>query len=1288
MKFSEYATPQSSLKYSPEYFASLTFGRAHSIDYPTIASPGLITGWCLDNDEPSSAAGTLVQPGEVVPHAEDLLPISRIMEGAYLEGSRSVIVQFGEYQAGYHFSKIRLLLAINNNKPAISSAHSLYIHITANNILLPPELERFQSLRIREPISGFQVTRFPLWTLACLLGETWLEEDVVNASLELLYLKNATLTNNDPTFIVLPTSFSHDTRYLFSQISRSYSSNISLLRRRLRAIPTAASTNISFVTCESDHFSAYRYLPKFSSLRLGDSMGRPSSSDILPAFNWVIEGMSSIGYSAPNTVGEGHMPRQGPQSGSCGIAAVNFITRGELPNPPIWDDTVGILPSRHVADTLYTYTTSAIFRNKALQEILVYHLAAADVQASCETWHAPCVLAPITGSEILTDDPSQPVGYTDFNLYRPTVTHPIHPFMARIQAQPLIALPRASPEHRPKVRLYPRHLYVSVNNPPSQLNLRTAPVSKLPALSASAPTIVLPDDGDDDSDDDDGDDNTGGGGGVIDLSNSSPVPAAKRSVKTSGKPKIKREVIDLTGITQLQSRSRPCPPIRAPPPPGTIVLPVSDDDDVIITSQSFTLGTEKELAKREPLSDLSNSQRRPLHVLADIDIGMVYDSFEEGQNAVYALEASRGHIWRKAQTKKVNDMPRRITLRCNHYHRHIPTHLDTIDPSDYRKGKTIKTDCTAHVNLCCNGDGSWRVSMTSWKHNHPPQLPPDGIISCPPTCEQQALVSQLCAHINGNFSRSQIAKVVVEHFPHHLLELSQISNMINKAHRELQQEVNALGGDMATIIAEVTQKSETEHGWRHALRLNDQQVIVGFWWQSPIQAALTKRYGDILLNDDTYNRNRYGYPPDIGIVIDGFGKSRNAWYSFHEREDIDTHVWPAPDIHPKSLDRHPSLITGCATAIPTAFHLYCLHHLDGNVTNQLRKILSAVWDQFRSDFWTAYRAVSPEEFDRLWKHLTSTYPTAQKYLDEELYPCRQHWAWAWVGSRVESENRVNKSIGGPKKTLLQLFRGLNECTNDQHVQDLIRHRQILWEHAGPFANQKCRREMEQSVFYTAEAVQLPLGKRNWDEYALGIQTETGYTWEENEEDLPFHISLIRARWLQDPDTDMGSLPAVTKSHEVRPQDLRMVTKPIPSLLMPSQPTNSKRHIPIPAGSTETLPAREVFHEVQAAIRPLMAHVETREQVADLLRNLDGIRQQTTEKKYRETIHDPPVIQHKGRPRTQRLTGAVEGRASGGGGTQVKKRRIEDGENIDPYGTRITHKRACRCLYLAIWDSRN
>ncbi|KAJ7218949.1 hypothetical protein C8J57DRAFT_1095387, partial [Mycena rebaudengoi] len=82
--------------------------------------------------------------------------------------------------------------------------------------------------------------------------------------------------------------------------------------------------------------------------------------------------------------------------------------------------------------------------------------------------------------------------------------------------------------------------------------------------------------------------------------------------------------------------------------------------------------------------------------------------------------------------------------------------------------------------------------------------------------------------------------------------------------------------------------------------------------------------------------------------------------------------------------------------------------------------------------------------------------------------------------------------------------------------------------------------------------------------------------------------------------------------------------------------------------TETLPALEVFHEVQTALRPLVAHLQTREQVDSLLQSLNAIGEQTTEQQARQTIHDPPAIRHKGRTRTSRLTNPLEGPPTGGG----------------------------------------
>ncbi|KAJ7252654.1 hypothetical protein C8J57DRAFT_1077321 [Mycena rebaudengoi] len=77
--------------------------------------------------------------------------------------------------------------------------------------------------------------------------------------------------------------------------------------------------------------------------------------------------------------------------------------------------------------------------------------------------------------------------------------------------------------------------------------------------------------------------------------------------------------------------------------------------------------------------------------------------------------------------------------------------------------------------------------------------------------------------------------------------------------------------------------------------------------------------------------------------------------------------------------------------------------------------------------------------------------------------------------RVEGENRVNKSIGGPKKSFLQLFNGLNSRSEEQGANNLI----LIRAHAGPFAVQKCYSRMEDSLFYTTEVVQRPAEVTSW-----------------------------------------------------------------------------------------------------------------------------------------------------------------------------------------------------------------
>ena len=444
-----------------------------------------------------------------------------------------------------------------------------------------------------------------------------------------------------------------------------------------------------------------------------------------------------------------------------------------------------------------------------------------------------------------------------------------------------------------------------------------------------------------------------------------------------------------------------------------------------------------------------------------VRVGSVYPSLEAAQEAIYAQENRLGHVWRRGQGTKSNDgSQKKMTFRCNHYHHPTPTHSPWIDPSDHRRGKSIKTDCKAHVNVNrIQYSTSWHVTLANWDHNHEREIPVGGTIRRSATLEQRKVVAEL-ATSSGNFNCKQISSVLTSRFSA-TLEPRQIGNIITKARQEAREAVASLGGDVAAIIASLQKKIDEEHGWKYDLKLNNSQTVTGIWWQSPLQAELTKRFSDVLINDNTYNRNNSGYPLNVGVVIDNTGTSRNAWYALHATEDLAHHNWvlrchldSAGGVHPEvfASDRSQTLISSVEATLPLTDHIYCLHHLDGNVTTNLRGSLGTEWSNFQHDFWAAYRAVSPEEFDRLWKHLVSRYPSTQAYLDAELFPSRERWAWAWVSfkftagvrtnGRVEAENRVNKSIGGPKTGLKQLFDRLNERTNGQRVNEMIRVREV------------------------------------------------------------------------------------------------------------------------------------------------------------------------------------------------------------------------------------------------------
>ena len=317
-----------------------------------------------------------------------------------------------------------------------------------------------------------------------------------------------------------------------------------------------------------------------------------------------------------------------------------------------------------------------------------------------------------------------------------------------------------------------------------------------------------------------------------------------------------------------------------------------------------------------------------------------------------------------------------------------PNHLHdaSIDPHDHSQGKTIRTGCMVHYNLVAiHGTGMWMLSFATYQHNHDRTLAVGARAPQPVSKLQRRLIETYAT--KPSFSHEHVKSLLSEEFPNNHLDSRQISNVINAARTCACQDIKQLGGDFAAIINDIQAKIAHGETWTYNLKLDDSSKVIGLWWQSPEQAALTHRYSDILINDNAANRNQYSYPINVGVVIDNFANSRNIWYALQACEDAAMHTWvlcnhlEVTGSHPEVFisDRDPALLSVVPKVMPFTHQLYCLHHLEGNIAHALQPILRSVWDRFKQDFWAVYRSVSPDAFQTSWHELEEKYLQAKAY---------------------------------------------------------------------------------------------------------------------------------------------------------------------------------------------------------------------------------------------------------------------------------------------------------------------
>ncbi|KIY60731.1 hypothetical protein CYLTODRAFT_415944 [Cylindrobasidium torrendii FP15055 ss-10] len=185
-----------------------------------------------------------------------------------------------------------------------------------------------------------------------------------------------------------------------------------------------------------------------------------------------------------------------------------------------------------------------------------------------------------------------------------------------------------------------------------------------------------------------------------------------------------------------------------------------------------------------------------------------------------------------------------------------------------------------------------------------------------------------------------------------------VRNALQGARDDANKETNCLGGDFAAILAKVLAAQREDPGWFVDQGVDKNLHINFLMWSTPEQQKVLREFPDVLINDNTYQTNKYGYALNIGIAVNGFGKSHSVWYAVHKFEDVATHArvfqnhlalaLVAP--HLLALDKSAAIMQACLLVFVTTFHLLCLHHINRNVVKNLHRILGPDWHDFQQVF--------------------------------------------------------------------------------------------------------------------------------------------------------------------------------------------------------------------------------------------------------------------------------------------------------------------------------------------------
>ncbi|GJJ72082.1 zinc finger SWIM domain-containing protein 3 [Entomortierella parvispora] len=264
------------------------------------------------------------------------------------------------------------------------------------------------------------------------------------------------------------------------------------------------------------------------------------------------------------------------------------------------------------------------------------------------------------------------------------------------------------------------------------------------------------------------------------------------------------------------------------------------------------------------------------------------------------------------------------------------------------------------------------------------------------------------------------------------------------------------------LVAMLTGFRKKDERWYAKVQTDNNSVIRRVFWMDPLQRDLYSRYHDVVMNDTTYNTNRFKMHLNVTTIVDAEGATRVVACALLSKETRSDFLFVLYHLFKANGNRHPHVVvsdddkafeSALIKLSPNTHMVNCLWHFSKNLSNISCQVGKEEYEKFKNGFWIAQRTITRRNFEEEWQRtLDFAFPdlVPGSPLDKRLqyiYSRSPYWAKPWVGTlltlgiqasqRVEKAHHLIKLKANGNTGLDELFQVIQKKIADESIQNSV-----------------------------------------------------------------------------------------------------------------------------------------------------------------------------------------------------------------------------------------------------------